>query len=134
MSCDGCPFKNDDWYDANGRWVCENCFNKPLKNSKGESMDKDHINPDHYKKETSLECIESMELIFGKDAVYDFCVCNAWKYIWRWKNKNGVEDLKKAEWYVNRAQKYYGEPEYDRDMITRLHLYVANHGQEQEET
>ena len=47
----------------------------------------DPVNPDHYKNQTSLECIESMEIIFGEDAVLDFCLCNAWKYIWRWKNK-----------------------------------------------
>lgn len=64
----------------------------------------DPTNPDHYKNHTSLECIEAMEIIFGINAVIDFCVCNAWKYIWRWKNKNGVEDLKKAKWYIDRAQ------------------------------
>lgn len=65
--------------------------------------EKDNINPDHYKSETSLECIEAMEIIFGRDAVIDFCRCNAWKYIWRWKHKNGEEDLEKAEWYLTRA-------------------------------
>lgn len=68
-------------------------------------MSKDNINPDHYKSGTSLECIEAMELIFGSYGVYDFCKCNAWKYIWRWKNKNGIEDLKKAKWYVDYAMK-----------------------------
>lgn len=66
---------------------------------------KDNINPDHYKNQTSLECIEAMEIIFGRDAVIDFCRCNAWKYIWRWKNKNGEEDLEKANWYLERAHK-----------------------------
>ena len=72
----------------------------------------DHINPDHYKSETSLECIEAMEIIFGEMPVYNFCICNAWKYIWRWKNKNGVEDLHKADWYIHRARRYCkgGEP------------------------
>jgi hypothetical protein len=64
---------------------------------------KDNINPDHYKSSTSLECIEAMQIAFGEAAVIDFCVCNAWKYIWRWKNKNGVEDLHKAEWYINKG-------------------------------
>ena len=36
--------------------------------------EKDNINPDHYKSSTSLECIEAMEMIFGYEAVYDFCV------------------------------------------------------------
>ena len=63
----------------------------------------DNINPDHYKNSTSLECIEAMELAFGHKAVLNFCICNAWKYLWRWKNKNGTEDLEKAEWYCNKA-------------------------------
>lgn len=76
----------------------------------------DPTNPDHYKNSTSLECIEAMEIIFGKAAVLDFCACNAWKYIWRWKNKNGVEDLDKALWYAKRGldNRYMDEPNYDR--------------------
>ena len=65
---------------------------------------KDNINPDHYKSQTSLECIEAMRMAFGDTAVSDFCICNAWKYIWRWKNKNGKEDLKKAMWYLEVAE------------------------------
>lgn len=65
---------------------------------------KDNINPNHYKNETSLECIEAMQIAFGNDIVIDFCLCNAWKYIWRWKNKNGIEDLKKAEWYIKKGR------------------------------
>lgn len=65
---------------------------------------KDNINPDHYKSQTSLECIEAMQIALGESAVIDFCVGNAWKYIWRWKNKNGVEDLHKAEWYIKKGQ------------------------------
>lgn len=74
-----------------------------------QTMTEDNINPDHYKSETSLECIEAMQIAFGSDAVIDFCLCNAWKYIWRWKNKNGVEDLKKAEWYIEKGRDLLGE-------------------------
>ena len=76
----------------------------------------DPTNPYHYKNSTSLECIEAMEIIFGKAAVLDFCACNAWKYIWRWKNKNGAEDLDKALWYAKRGldNRYMDEPNYDR--------------------
>ena len=63
-------------------------------------MSKDNINPDHYKSSTSLECIEAMQISFGREAVLHFCLCNAFKYIWRWKNKNGKEDLEKADWYI----------------------------------
>ena len=38
----------------------------------------------------------------GREAVKSFCLCNAYKYLWRHKNKNGLEDLKKARWYLDR--------------------------------
>lgn len=63
-------------------------------------MSKDAINPDHYKNSCSLECIDVMRITFGDLAVGYFCLCNAFKYMWRYKNKNGEEDLQKAEWYV----------------------------------
>lgn len=76
----------------------------------GKSMDTtepaepDPVNhPAHYADSCSLECIQVMELTFGKNAVINFCMCNAFKYLWRYKNKNGEEDLKKAEWYLKKA-------------------------------
>lgn len=60
--------------------------------------------PSHYEKRCSLECIDVMEAVFEYDAVFDFCVCNAFKYLWRHKFKNGEEDIKKAEWYINKAE------------------------------
>ena len=117
--------------DGNGGCYpsCETCHGKGILEEKimdlknvteevNEAMNKkvDPTNPDHYKDHTSLECIEAMEIIFGKAAVLDFCACNAWKYIWRWKNKNGAEDLDKALWYAKRGldNRYMDEPNYDR--------------------
>ncbi len=88
-------------------------------------MTVDRINPDHYKKETSLECIESMEIIFGMDAVFNFCICNAWKYIWRWKNKNGIEDLHKADWYITRAWRYCKPDDARMATISRMKNYIS---------
>ena len=57
--------------------------------------------PSHY--ETGkFECIDVMEEALGRDAVEGFCVCNAFKYIYRNKRKNGTEDLEKAQWYLNK--------------------------------
>lgn len=62
----------------------------------------DNVNhPKHYEGSTSLECIEVMELILGYKAVGYFCLCNAFKYMWRYKNKNGEEDINKTNWYLN---------------------------------
>ena len=57
--------------------------------------------PSHYNK-GNIECIDAMVSAYGKDTVSDFCICNAFKYIWRYKYKNGIEDLKKAQWYLNK--------------------------------
>ncbi len=62
----------------------------------------DPVNPSHYK-QGSVECIDALAAathdLQGLDAV---CTANAIKYLWRWKQKNGVEDLKKAQWYIDR--------------------------------
>lgn len=65
---------------------------------------KDVVNhPDHYKSATGLETIDVIEAftndLIGLEAV---CTANAIKYICRWKKKNGVEDLRKAQWYINK--------------------------------
>lgn len=90
--------------------------------------EKDAINPDHYKSETSLECIEAMEIIFGRNAVIDFCVCNAWKYIWRWKHKNGKEDLKKSAWYLTHVFDMMSSDDKNVDTLRGMIDYVARQG------
>jgi len=58
--------------------------------------------PKHYNREGAMECIDEMMLIFGVEAVKNFCLCNAWKYRYRAADKNGEEDLKKSDWYLNK--------------------------------
>ena len=62
----------------------------------------DNVNhPAHY--ETGkYECIEVMQEVFGIEAVQNFCLLNAFKYLYRTTRKNGVEDIKKAMWYLNK--------------------------------
>ena len=57
--------------------------------------------PSHY--ETGkFESIDVMVETQGIEAVQNFCICNAFKYIYRHRFKNGVEDIKKAIWYLNK--------------------------------
>lgn len=56
--------------------------------------------PKHYTS-GKYECIEVMEDVFGTETVKSFCLCNAFKYLWRNQRKNGVEDLKKSVFYIN---------------------------------
>ena len=69
---------------------------------RSEDVKPDPVNhPAHYTS-GGIECIDAMQAAFGAEAVKDFCLCNAFKYLWRHRQKNGVEDLKKACWYLNR--------------------------------
>lgn len=73
----------------------------------------DKVNhPEHYSM-CSIECIDMMKLIFGNEAVGDFCLMNAFKYIWRCKFKGGFEDLDKAEWYLDYAWSECVVSDYD---------------------
>lgn len=64
---------------------------------------KDNVNhPSHYT-QGGIECIDALASatcnLTGIEAV---CTANAIKYMWRWKEKNGSEDIEKAIWYMNR--------------------------------
>ena len=64
-----------------------------------DNNDVDH--PSHYN-QGNIECIDAMIAAFGKETVEHFCICNAFKYLWRSEFKNGSEDIKKALWYLTK--------------------------------
>tara|TARA_R110000868_G_scaffold410881_2_gene700704 strand:+ start:289 stop:570 length:282 start_codon:yes stop_codon:yes gene_type:complete len=70
----------------------------------------DNINPDHYR--GRVECIDAIEQVtsdlVGVEATD---TGNVIKYIWRWKKKNGVEDLLKAQWYLQHLIQHISEDE-----------------------
>lgn len=58
--------------------------------------------PAHYNK-GGIECIEAIKAAtVGKKGIEAVCTANAIKYLWRFEAKNGIEDVKKAAWFVNR--------------------------------
>lgn len=58
--------------------------------------------PSYYNSDDGMECIDEMIIIFGKEKVKAFCLLNVWKYRKRAVFKNGEEDMKKADWYMNK--------------------------------
>lgn len=97
----GVSVKDDKGFKAG---YCRYRF-KPKESTLEEKIEesKDNVNhPSHYTN-GKYECIDILEDITkelsGLEAV---CTANAVKYLWRWKLKNGVEDLKKANWYINK--------------------------------
>ena len=61
----------------------------------------DPINPSHYTT-GDIECIDAMEASMSKEAFKGFLKGNCQKYLWRYELKNGSEDLKKAQWYLEK--------------------------------
>ena len=63
----------------------------------------DAVNRPAYYVSGSVECIDAIDAavtgLEGYQAVY---TAQVMKYIYRWKRKNGVEDLEKARWYLDR--------------------------------
>jgi hypothetical protein len=57
-------------------------------------------NPPHYNK-AGIECIEAIRAATGDGYEY-YLQGNIMKYLWRYRYKNGTEDLEKAQWYLSK--------------------------------
>ena len=90
------------WYKEIDQASCENaedsCCNK--------EPNVDMVNhPSHYT-QGGIECIDCIKsATVGKVGIEAFCVGNAIKYLFRYEEKNGIEDVKKARWYIDRLIK-----------------------------
>lgn len=63
--------------------------------------------PSHYN-QAGIECIEAISAALGPEGFKAYCQGNAMKYIWRHQYKGKpVEDLKKAQWYINKILEAY---------------------------
>jgi len=59
----------------------------------------DPTSPNHYQA-GDVECIDAIRSALGPEGFQALCAGNVIKYVWRYKHKNGLEDLKKANVYL----------------------------------
>jgi hypothetical protein len=59
--------------------------------------------PSHY--QGKVECIDAIEASMTREEFAAHCKACCMKYLWRYKEKGGVESLQKAEWYLKRLIK-----------------------------
>lgn len=91
-----------NWYKEISPATCEN--------AEAECCDKepdgDMVNhPSHYT-QGGIECIDAIKAAtVSKTGIEAVCTANAIKYLWRYEEKNGIEDVKKAKWYIDRLIK-----------------------------
>ena len=96
------------WYKELDQATCENdevnCCNK--------ESNADMVNhPSHYT-QGGIECIDALKAAtVSKTGIEAVCTANAIKYLWRYEEKNGIEDVKKARWYIDRLIKELEEKE-----------------------
>ena len=69
-------------------------------------QEEDMVNsPAHYNK-AGIETIDALQAMLNNGFDY-YLQGNIVKYLWRYRYKNGVEDLKKAQWYLNKLIEVY---------------------------
>ena len=82
-------------------------FVKAERNDEVEPTNDAVQHPSHYT-QGGVECIEAIRASMTADGFCDYCKGNIIKYIWRWRDKGGVEDLRKAsvylDWLINAAE------------------------------
>ena len=97
-----------NWYKELDPASCENaeaeCCNK--------EPNSDMVNhPSHYT-QGGIECIDALKAAtVSKTGIEAVCTANAIKYLWRYEEKNGIEDVKKARWYIDRLIRELEEKE-----------------------
>lgn len=76
---------------------------KPVKKAESAQKSEDAVNhPNHYTY-GGIECIDIISnMTADKAGIEAFCVGNVVKYLYRYQQKGGVEDVKKAGWYLNK--------------------------------
>ena len=75
---------------------------KDIEKTSNRIVDKiDMVNsPPHYN-EAGIECIDALAAALGEGFEF-YLQGNIMKYLWRYRYKNGTEDLKKAQWYLDK--------------------------------
>jgi hypothetical protein len=64
-------------------------------------MSEQVVKPSHYN-QGSIECIDYLKDVSSTDEYHGFLINNVRKYLHRYKGKNGLNDLQKAQWYLNK--------------------------------
>lgn len=71
----------------------------------------EHIDPVNKPQHYNAGGIEAIEAILAatNEQSEGYLQGNIMKYIWRYRYKNGLEDLEKAQWYLNKLIEVYKE-------------------------
>ena len=92
-------YENEDFWEGRGGEKMKNASNDKGDDKNVPQNGADRVNhPSHYCA-GGVECIEGIKAALG-DEFPAYCQGNVLKYVWRWRHKGGVEDLRKAQVYL----------------------------------
>ena len=95
---DYCDF--DEWSDDKLAIAYDHVYK-----NMGENVPDMVNHPQHYT-QGGIECIDALKAAtVGKRGIEAVCVANVIKYLWRYEKKNGIEDIRKAKFYIERLLK-----------------------------
>ena len=80
-------------------WDYVSKINRQLRQSKKEGDDVS--SPFHYNS-GNIECIDAIKAASSKEEFEGYLRANVLKYIWRFRYKDNIKDLRKAKWYLDR--------------------------------
>lgn len=74
-----------------------------VRDESGVVTEQDNVNhPKHYELPNGIEVFDVIAGAISEEALHGFCIGNVIKYVCRHDRKNGVEDLRKAKWYLDK--------------------------------
>lgn len=89
-----------------------------------ESTDKMVSHPSHYQSKSGLEVIDVIAAFTeGLEGIEAVDTGNAIKYICRWKDKNGIQDLEKAMWYIQHLIEHLIKEDEEKRVELTLEKY-----------
>lgn len=92
-----CSIDEDEFYE-----MAAPLWGTDVKTTNYEPPKNDLVNhPTHYT-HGGIECIDAMKAAFGSDELKVYCKIAAFKYLWRADHKGGLQDIQKANWYLNK--------------------------------
>ena len=115
LCSDGCPMNNlcqGTSYSCEWNEMTDNMLDKCLDTIGATNPKEQETNPSDTKSDMvchpahynqgKVECIDAMAAAtVNKRGIEAICVSNVIKYLFRYETKNGLEDVKKAAWYLN---------------------------------
>jgi len=92
-------------------WDYVNKVNRQLRQSKKEGKEGDDVSSPFHYNNSNIECIDAIQAASTKEEFEGYVRANVLKYVWRFRYKDKLKDLRKARWYLDKLIESLMTPE-----------------------